>query len=313
MCDAATRSIDLEQYIFGMRGVGIQLLELLAAKARQGVAVRVLADGLGSYGLARSAGGRALIRNGGGIAMYNGISDVLRSPMDRAHRLHRKTVICDGEQVMVGGTCYHQRMSDWRDTMIRVDGPLPPAIASEFTRAWLNANKVPHEALSDTQQSRVGNSGWSYAVSGPVEQTAPNLRKAVEQRISAAERSVLLTTPYLIPDQSLWKALTKAAARGIRVTVMMPARSDHRGLDVVGRRFAHALVRRNVEVRGYSRGMLHAKIALVDGNWSSVSSFNLDLFSAKLNLENGIMSTSQALYESLADQVNSDLACSVRL
>ena len=122
-----------------------------------------------------------------------------------------------------------------------------------------------------------------------------------------------LTTPYFVPDRRLWRALIAAVEHGATVRILMPARSDHPSLDKIGRRFAHALSHRGVEMRFYTRGMLHAKVALVDGDWSLVSSFNLDLFSAKLNLESGVLSTSHALYDALAAQMDVDLAYSERL
>ena len=94
--------------------------------------------------------------------------------------------------------------------------------------------------------------------------------------------------------------------RGVDVRILMPARSDHRPIDVVGRRFAQALGRRGVRVRRYADGMLHDKVALVDGWWSSVSSFNLDLLSAEVNLESGVVSASAALHDALAAQMDAD-------
>ena len=307
-CDAARHSIDLEQYIFGTQGVGRRLLDLLAAKARQGVAVRVLADGFGSRGLLRSEGGQALLRRGGQIAMYNGVSDLVRSPIARAHRLHRKTLVCDGSSMMTGGSCFQDRMSDWRDTMILVDGPLPPAVTTEFERTWRSAHHRSAGLGSHLGVNRTTETGWFYAVDGPLAQGRPRLGEVLSEKIAQAEKSVALTTPYLIPDRGLWRALVGAAERGVQVLLLMPARSDHRTLDVVGRLFARALSRRGVDVRRYMPGMIHAKIALVDGRWSSVSSFNLDMFSANLNLESGVHSTSPCLHEALADQMEADLA-----
>lgn len=140
-----------------------------------------------------------------------------------------------------------------------------------------------------------------------------DLRDAIPTEIAQAERSVALTTPYLIPDRSLWRAMILAVERGAKVRVLMPARSDHQIVDVVGHRFAHALVRRSVELRGYTRGMLHAKVAMVDGRWSSVSSFNLDLFSSNVNLFSsnvnlriGVLTSSLELHDALAAQMETD-------
>lgn len=112
--DAARKRIWLEQYIFGTRGVGRHLLDLLAAKARQNVEVRILRR--------RWRTGAASQRRQ--MTMFNGVRDLLRNPVGRAHRLHRKTLITDDAHVAVGGTCYQDRTSTWRDTMIRIDGPL---------------------------------------------------------------------------------------------------------------------------------------------------------------------------------------------
>ena len=274
--------------------------------ARQGVDVRVLADGLGSHGLVRCEGGQALLRNGGRIAMFNGPRDLARRPARRGHRMHRKTLICDESRVMVGGSCYEDRMSTWRDTMIRVGGPLPSAVVAEFDRASRMAHDSPAEVLSTA--AHAGQEGWSYVLSGPNVQAQPDLRSALPEKIAGAEQSVSLTTPYLAPNRRLWRALLSAVERGAKVRILMPARSDHRFLDAIGQRYAHALVRRGVEVRCYTRGMLHAKVALVDGAWSSVSSFNLDLFSGNLNLESGVFSTSPALHEELSAQWDIDWA-----
>ena len=306
-CDAAKHSIDMEQYIFASQGVGRRLLDLLASKAAQGVAVRILADGLGSLGLAQSEGGRALIRNGGRIVMFNGVAGILRSPMKRLHRLHRKTLVCDGTNYMIGGSCYHDRMANWRDTMILVRGPLPPMIMSEFERLWRYAQHLSQDPLLRAGDAATDR-GWSFAMSGPSVHTPFDLRRILPERIAGASRSVSLTTPYLVPDRSLWRAFLTAAERGVAVRLLIPKKSDYRILDLIGHRFAHALRRRGVEVRAYAPGMVHAKVALVDGNWSCVSSFNLDVFSAKLNLESGVISTSDALYHALSAQMDVDLA-----
>ncbi|EAR49956.1 cardiolipin synthase [Oceanicola granulosus HTCC2516] len=308
-CEEARHSIDMEQYIIGKQGVGRDLLNLLARKAREGVAVRLLADGLGCRGLERSEGGRALRRAGGRISMFNPLSALLRHPVSRAPRLHRKTLIVDKARVMVGGSCYQDRMSTWRDTMIQVDGPLPPAITSAFDSAWRGARSNV-DGTPPLETDGAAPDGWCFAASGPGPHTTPDLRKCLPERIAAAEESVSLTTPYLLPDRRLRRALIAAAGRGVRVRIVMPARSDHRPLDVLGHRFARSLARQGVTICFYKPRMLHAKVALIDGNWSSVSSFNLDLFSARLNLESGVFGTSAALHDALAAQMEADVASS---
>lgn len=185
--------------------------------------------------------------------------------------------------------------------MIRVGGPLPLAVVAEFDRASRIAHDRSTEILSTVASG--GEEGWSYALGGPDLRVQPDLRSDLPRKIADARQSVCLTTPYLIPNRRFWRAMIAAVERGTNVRILMPAKSDHRFLDAIGQRYARALVRRGVEVHGYTPGMLHAKVALVDGAWSSVSSFNLDLFSGNLNLESGVFSTSPSLYGGLCQVV----------
>lgn len=299
-CEAATQSLDLEQYIFRSDGVGGRLLELLTAKARQGVAVRVVADGIGGFSLSRSEGARSLVRAGGEIALYNGLADIARKPARIVHRLHRKTVLCDRRLLIVGGYCYSDRMSDWRDTMIRIEDRIPDAVPIAFEAVLHAAQR--RSAERPRPSGRSDGDGWSYRLSGPCSEAAPGLREALLHHIASARRSLTLITPYLIPDRPLWRALLAARDAGACVRILMPARSDHPSLDLVSRPFVRALSRRGVEVYGYEPTMLHAKIALADNDWCAVSSFNLDLLSLRMNLENGVVSRSSALYGALAEQ-----------
>ena len=102
---------------------------------------------------------------------------------------------------MVGGSCYHDRMSTWRDTMISVGGPLPPAVASEFERAW----RAAHGGRTGGPESQDADappvSGWTYALSGPQVRPQCDLRGALPALIAGAARSAHLTTPYLVPSR----------------------------------------------------------------------------------------------------------------
>lgn len=307
-CDRARCSIDLEQYILKPEGIGKRLLDLLAFKARQGVQVRVHADGLGSYGLRDSEPAAALIRSGGRISMYNSFCELTRHPLSKAHRLHRKTLLCDRERVMVGGTCYAERMADWCDCMILLEGPLPSCLEAEFERVWQGK-----PAQGTVRPPPKPSAHWSYTLSGPGSLPCYDLGEYLSRMIAKAERSISLTTPYLLPDKRLLRAMTAAAKRGVTIGIFIPERSDHRHLDIARRPYVKALRRHGVEVRGYTDGMLHAKIALVDDACCSISSYNLDLFSAKLNLENGIISRSPHLCAAVGAQLCKYRAASRRM
>lgn len=309
-CEAAQESLTLEQFIFSPNGIGRRLLDVLTGRAKAGVHVRVLADGFGSRHLANSEGGRALRAAGGELVLYDTLRDVLRNPVRRLSRLHRKTVIRDRQSAIIGGACYHDRMSDWRDTMIRIEGEVVDVAADVFDALW-NRQREEHEreapAHSPPGQTR---NDWAYMISTPVKPAERELYHTLLSRIADAERHVTLTTPYLVPDLRFMREIARLAKRDVQVRIVLPAKSDHPTLDVIGRRFAHALARRGAEIWCYEPSMIHCKLALVDGTWASVTSFNLDILSFWLNLESGVVGTEDGFCEAVAEQLERDIAAS---
>ena len=310
-CDAARESLTIEQFIFSPDGVGRRMLDVLTAKARQGVHVRLLVDGFGSFWLKGSEGGKALRRAGGEIVHFHSLTDIMQNPIRRLQRLHRKTVIRDRRAAFIGGACYHDRMADWRDTMIRIDGRIAENAAEVFDQLWENAIRAapPPEPRSVSPVDVP----WAYLISTPIKPARRELWDRMHARIENARDEVILTTPYLVPDNSFRRAINRAAGRGVAIRIVMPARSDHPSVDVLGRRFAHALARRGARIHLYEPSMIHCKLALVDGAWASVSSFNLDLFSFWMNLESGVVGTDPVYCAAIAEQLDRDIAASTLL
>lgn len=307
-CEKARESLTLEQFIFSPRGIGRRLLDVLTARARRGVHVRVLADGFGSFWLKGSEGGRALVAAGGEVVHFHSLTDIMQNPIRRLQRLHRKTVIRDRASAIIGGACYHDRMADWRDTMIRIDGRIAETAAEVFDQLWEHA--LRRGPPPEHPGSSPVDIDWAYLISTPIKPARRELWDRLHARIETAEREVILTTPYLIPDNRFRRAINRAAGRGVRVHIVVPARSDHPTLDVVGRRFAHALARRGAEIHCYEPSMIHCKIALVDRVWTSVSSFNLDISSFRMNLESGVVGTDPDYCDAVAEQLDRDMAAS---
>ena len=305
-CEEARESLVLEQFIFSPNGIGRRLLDVLAAKARQGVHVRVLADGFGSFWLKGSEGGRALTRAGGEIVHFHSLTDLMQNPIRRLQRLHRKTVIRDRERAIIGGFCYHDRMADWRDSAIRIEGRIARTAAEVFDQLWTHA--IRQGPPPEHPGSSPVDMDWAYLISTPIKPARRELWNRLRARIEEATREVVLTTPYLIPDNRFRRAINNAAGRGVAVRIVMPARSDHPSLDLIGARFAHAFARRGIEIHRYEPSMIHCKIALVDGAWASVSSFNLDISSFRMNLEAGVVGTDPAYCAAVGEQLERDIA-----
>jgi len=294
LCASARESLDLEQYIFSPEGIGRELLDILTAKAGQGVRVRLLVDGYGSFGLAQGAPGLAFRKAGGEMVSYNSLAHLFRNPLAGVHRLHRKSVLCDRRRMMVGGSCYDPRMADWRDTMVLVEGTITRAAERAFETAWRYGRREQGRnprAVPDV--ARVEAENWSYLTSEPQRPTRQEIYQTLLKKLRTAQSAIALTTPYLAPDRKIWSALGEALERGVDVRLLFPQTSDHPSVDILSQFFAGALSRRGVKVFAYKPGMMHAKIAIID-DWAMVSSFNLDILSIGLNVENGIASRSPA-------------------
>ena len=311
----ARENIAVEQYIFSHRGIGREILEILTHQARRGLEVRVLADAFGSPHLLQSAEGQALLDAGGRIVLFNPLRNGLRDPSLLFHRLHRKCIVCDCRYVMTGGSCFHPRMEDWRDTMVVIDNEHVAAEAlAAFDRAWNQASDgVVTSNKSSVSPALPASPEWSYMVSSPYGPERHDYYNELLRRIDAAERHVTLASPYLTPVGRFWRTLARATRRGVHVRVMIPSRSDQPLIDVFSLNYARKLLGRGIEVYGFLRGMMHAKLAVIDDDWSAVGSFNLGIDSIRMNLEGVLVSRSQQFHDSLLDQLESDLAASRRL
>lgn len=312
MLEEARESIAIEQFIFSHRAIGRELLDILTSRAKQGVHVRLLADWFGSRHLADSDGARALVSAGGELAIFNPPGGFFRSPASAFHRLHRKTIVTDARLLMTGGSCFHPRMEDWRDTMALIEDPVAEKALEEFEITWarVNGDDGPTEPL---RPGRDRDGEWSYLVSSPYIRSSGEYDFQLLDRIAHAERNVVLTTPYLVPAGRFWRVMEHATRRGVRVRVMIPAKSDQPVIDVFSFRYARRLLGRGIEVYGYTGGMMHAKLAAIDGNWSAVGSFNLGIDSFRMNLEGALVSRSRTFHDALMGQLEADLATSRRL
>ncbi len=311
----AEASIAIEQYIFSHRGIGREVLEIVTDQARRGVEVRILADAFGSPHLLQSEAGQALLRAGGRIHIFNPLLNGFSDPASLFHRLHRKCLICDGRYMMTGGSCFHPRMEDWRDTMVIIEDKQVAADAlAAFDGTWTQASRggVPAVARPATTYAQTGRE-WSYMVSSPYGPGRRDYYYELLQRIDGAKRTVTLASPYLTPVGRFWTTMERASRRGVRVRVMIPKRSDQPLIDLFSLNFARKLLGRGIEVYGFLRGMMHAKLAVIDDDWAAVGSFNLGIDSIKMNLEGVLVSRSQEFHDALLDQLEADLAASRRL
>jgi len=286
--------IHLEYYIIENDNIGNRLKDLLIKKAREGVKVRLIYDDFGSS----SIRGRFVkeLRKGGVEAYPFNRVRFLYFANRINYRNHRKIVVIDSRTAFIGGVNISDRYINqpgdedrqfWRDTHLRIDGPGIFLLQHIFVSDWnfCSGQKLDLDQtyFSDPPAAQ-GSANVQIAYSGP---DSPNstIMFSFLKAINLAQREILLTTPYLIPDDSVMDALTMAALSGVKVKILIPGISDSKLVSMAASTNYGDLLRAGVEIYRYQKGFVHAKTLTVDGSISIVGTANMDHRSFYLNFE----------------------------
>ncbi len=291
---AAQRSIHISTLILGNDEVGGAILDILEAKARAGLEVRVLLDAMFKF---RADRGRlARLRDAG--ANFAWFNPVWHVPF-RAHanlRLHRKIIVVDGRTAIVGGMNLATEYmgptpspTRWRDLSLRVVGGAVEDIDSVFRADWSYA---AHETLAVTDApATTGHAEIQVVGSGP-DVASDLLYDAFLSAVFEARERLWIATPYFVPDEALVRGLVLAVRRGVDVRIIVPARSNHRTADLAGASYLRQVAEAGGTICCYQPGMMHAKSILVDNTFAVIGSANLDMRSLFLNFEISLFFTS---------------------
>ena len=266
--------------------------------ASKGVQCRLLLDALGCIRLSR--GFLAPLKQAG-VEVHFFWPLKLTRPWAWHLRNHRKLVVIDGKSAFIGsqniGNEYLQwrnRKLSWKDTTIRVHGPVVRQIQTVFVEDWIGATGVELKGpdyfpdISFEGFAAPGRALVQTLPTGPDENESA-LELILVEMLSMARLRVTLTTPYLIPSQPLMLALEGAVKRGVKIEVLVPAKSDLPWVDYAGRSWQKDLVRIGVRVFRYSKTFVHAKVVTVDGQYALVGSANMDIRSFSLNFESSLL------------------------
>jgi cardiolipin synthase len=303
-CQEAKVSIDFESYIFIDDAIGKQFVSTLIQKAERGVKVRLLVDALGSFTLSGEAI-QALKDAGVQVIQYNPpTSWITRLKIFSCYnRDHRKILIVDNLIGYTGGVGINEAMSNWRDTQVRIQGPIVDSMAYAFDYLWkkcLKEEQADHLVLQ--------NSGaFMFRVASPSSPIHP-ITEAYIDGINSARNLIYITTPYLfVPPKEFFQALLRAVKRGVDLQLLLPGESDHKILDLAVGYYFDRLLRAGVKIHLYENTMIHCKTAVIDDNWSTVGSMNLDMMSFYYNHEANIFSFSNRFNADLKKQFLLDL------
>jgi len=292
--EGAMHHINLEYYIFRDDELGKRFVSALAAKAKEGVEVRVLKDGAGCSSLPKNFFKEITDAGGQVVGFYEKTGQTF---FRLNFRNHRKIVIIDGRIGYVGGFNFGDEyvgkgpLGDWRDSAIRIEGDAVHMVQSRFSLDWGYEAKETLDFTEEYFPKMDESDGKKMQIvsSGP-DSTEEKIKYSYLKMIHAAEESVWIQTPYFVPDDSILDALRVAALSGIDVRLMFPCKPDHMGIYWATLSFVGGLLGSGVRAFMYDDGFIHAKTIVVDGLVSSVGSANWDNRSFRLNFEtNGIV------------------------
>jgi cardiolipin synthase A/B len=287
---SARQSVDLESYIFVSGEVATEFTDALAERARAGVPVHVIVDWLGSKKIDEKLVDR--MRSAG-------ITVVKYRPLrwytlDRFNnRTHRKLLIVDGRVAFTGGIgideMYRGHAQDkehWRDSQFRIEGPAVAEMQAVFLDNWLETD---HPLLDGPAYfpalDSVGPELCQAVLSSPGGGTE-NLRLMFMLAIASAERSILISNAYFVPNTLAVEMLVTARRRGVDVEIIVPGPvSDAKLVERASRAKWGPLLEAGVKIYEYQPTMFHTKVTVVDDYWVSVGSTNFDNRSFRLNDE----------------------------
>ena len=309
----ARESIHLEYYIYEPDSVGTRLRDLLAERARAGVQVRLLLDGLGS----RQCSPRFLkpLRDAGAeVAWFHPLKlgHLLWRPTLNL-RTHRKIAVIDGRTGFTGGVNISDLQSErvsaaaFHDLHLRLEGEIVRALQMAFAEDWHYATGRKLDAAAHWPALPVGDIRCQLVPSGPDNPLAAIHRLHVEA-LHNAKRRVWLMTPYFVPDAAVLLAITSAALSGLDVRLLLPRRNDNRLVRAAARSFYPELLQAGVRVFEFQPRMLHGKALLVDDDIALIGSANVDPRSFWLNFELSVLARDARVAAKLAARIRADLA-----
>jgi len=301
-CEQATKSIELEQYILENDAIGRKFMRLFIQKAAQGIRVFVIFDKFGSQTLVGSRLVRLLRRGGGRFRFYNWVTylDLLR-PWRWYPRKHVKALLIDSQIAYTGGVCFALRMRDWRDTHIRITGPVVAQFRQAFDQAQRRRGITKRPTLP-----KDGNGEFTYLQNYPRFSWFAIYDELI-RAITRAEHYIYLTTPFFAPNRRFRRLLANAALRGVDVRILVPKQSEFTFVDWICLSYSHGLLRAGVRIFRYRPFMLHSKTVVSDDHWGTVGSTNMDILSFFRNRESNIVTTNVAAVAELKQQFMADL------
>ncbi len=315
--DAAEHYVLTQFYIVHDDDIGRRYQQHLIAAARRGVTVRFLYDTVGSLKLPRRYK-RELEDAGVHVCPFTGPRNWLKK-LRLNFRNHRKITVVDGRVGLVGGLNVGdeylgntEAFPHWRDTHLRVEGPLVQGLQLSFARDWFYGTREELDGLQWEPQAAEADRTALVLASGPADKLE-TCGLLYTHAIESAEERVWIATPYFVPDGRVLGALQLAALRGVDVRVIMPRESDSLFFKWVPYAYLPEVERAGVKVFLYEPGFMHQKVALVDRDFAAVGTANFDNRSFRLNFEATVVTKDVETCDDVAAMLERDFARATRI
>lgn len=317
--EKAEKHIHFQFFIIRNDDIGNKIKDVLIKKAREGVKVRVIYDSVGCWRMG-SEYKEDLLRAGCEVyAFFPVVFPILSRELN--YRNHRKIIVVDGHTGFVGGLNIgdeylgkNKSLGFWRDTHMKLYGEAVYTLQDIFLNDWAFVSKQNMDTFDELEMfpklENCGNATVQVAASGP-DSDWLSILQAYFTMIATAENSIWITTPYLVPEESIRMGLITAALSGVDVRIIIPAKPDHFFVFWASQDNIEDLLEAGVKIYSYTKGFIHSKILLVDGIGASVGTANLDIRSLEINFEVNAFVYDSEIVKRLEDDFNMDLQDSV--
>jgi len=315
----AKHHIHLEYYIFDDDEIGNLIIDVLCNRAQSGIEVRMIVDALGSNNIDKKTIKRLKLS---GVEFYEYHPVLFTSLANRVnYRDHRKIVVIDGEFGFVGGINIADRYINngkydlyWRDTHCLISGEAVYSLQVLFILNWYFVSKklIQPEIEYFPVIDRKGDVLTAIISSDP-DSDNPNLMEGYFSMINTAREEILIITPYFIPNESVLTALKTCAKGGVKVKLLMPEQPDSVFVHSASLTYMGELLRNDIQVYLYKKGMIHAKVMIIDEELSTIGTANMDYRSFDNNAEVNAVFFDQELARELKVQFLEDLKDAERL
>ncbi len=312
--DSAKDYILVQFFIVKDDGLGRELQSRLIQKARENIRIYFLYDEIGSHKLPR----RYIqeMENEGIVISAFHTTKGKTNRFQINFRNHRKIVVIDGKTAYVGGhnvgdeyVSKHPKFGAWRDTHVKVEGPIVKAIQFCFIEDWYWAKTSIPDLNWEFRKAENGAEETLMIASGPAD-SLDTCGLMFVQAINMARERIWIASPYFVPDQQILSALKLAALRGVDVRILLPQKPDHRTVYLASFSYYQDTLPLGIKLYRYTAGFMHQKVFLVDSTCAAVGTANLDNRSFRLHFELTLLNYDSTFIEKVEDMLIKDFSLS---